>query len=115
MPLRLKLLHGAVALALLCAASLCQALPISYWTLDDGAGIVATNSIAGGPNADLRNGPTWVAGRFGNAISFDGVNDYLNVVQNISETQNTVSLWVRSTASGAMFSVNQPEQGGASE
>ncbi len=115
LPPKFPLYFYALLFAALLAQSLGHAAPISYWTLDDGAGIVAVNSVPGGPNADLRNGPTWVAGRFGNAISFDGANDYLGVAQNISETAHTVSMWVKTSAGGSLFSVNQPEQGGAND
>ena len=44
------------------------------------------------------NGPTWVAGKYGNGLSFDGANDNLTVPNsaslNISGSALTLSMWI---------------------
>jgi Concanavalin A-like lectin/glucanases superfamily len=56
---------------------------VSYWKLDETAGIIAYDS-AGSNNGTLQNGPVWTMGKFGGALSFDGVNDYVDVPDNAS-------------------------------
>lgn len=51
------------------------------------------------------NGPTFIAGKFGNAISLDGSNDYVSVIN--SDTLNfgtgdfTIAAWIKRQAIGA--------------
>ncbi len=52
---------------------------IGHWALDDGAGMVATDST-GTANGALVSGPVWQAvGRIGGALAFDGVDDLLDL------------------------------------
>jgi fibro-slime domain-containing protein len=51
---------------------------VAYWKLDDGAGTTASDE-EGLNNGMLKNGPTWVAGKEGSAVHFDGTNDYVEV------------------------------------
>lgn len=37
------------------------------------------HDVSGNRNHGTLNGPTWVGGRYGHALDFDGVNDYVNV------------------------------------
>jgi hypothetical protein len=51
----------------------------------------------------LTNGPTWTTGRYGNAISFDGVNDFVTAPDSASldlTTTGTIEAWVRLNAVG---------------
>jgi len=59
----------------------------AYWRMNSGIGTTAWDS-SNDNNGDLYNGsascydqdcPKWVYGRFGQALQFDGVNDYINV------------------------------------
>jgi hypothetical protein len=59
--------------------------------MDEGSGNIAYDYSGNGNNGALYNGssicsnpptpgcPTWVDGKIGNALSFDGVNDYVNI------------------------------------
>src|SRR3989338_8630665 len=51
---------------------------VAYYKLDEGSGTTATDS-RGGYTGTLTNAPTWVTGKSGNAVSFDGVNDYVQL------------------------------------
>lgn len=42
-----------------------------------------------------------------NTVSFDGVNDYLNIPLNVSETAFTVAFWFKSSTGGGLFSATQ--------
>jgi hypothetical protein len=77
-----------------------QALMVSYWDFDEGSGITAFDSIDSNPGT-LVNGTAWTTGMHGNAVSFDGVNDYIEVSQssNLSITNAiTLEAWVNPTA-----------------
>ncbi|MDP3899542.1 MAG: LamG domain-containing protein [bacterium] len=89
------------------AAFLLYALPtradittglIHHWTFDEGSGSVAADS-AGSFTGTLTNGPVWTTGHSGNALSFDGVNDYVNLSTAALGVTNeiTVSAWVKAT------------------
>ncbi|MHB1484832.1 MAG: LamG domain-containing protein [Saccharofermentanales bacterium] len=67
--------------------------PIGLWNLNNDA-----NDSSGLNNGSLVNGPSYVAGKSGNAISLDGTNDYMNIpdAANLSGMpQLTLSCWVK--------------------
>jgi hypothetical protein len=84
--------------------------PIAAYSFDAGAGTVATDLSGSGHHGTLVNGPTWVAGRTGtgSALSFDGVNDYVQVSTLPQLPQWTISLWVRSPAAPAATGNSHP-------
>ena len=50
--------------------------PVAAYALSDGSGTTAADSSGNSLTADLLNGPAWTtSGRFGSALTFDGVND----------------------------------------
>ncbi|MCJ7491913.1 MAG: LamG domain-containing protein [Dehalococcoidia bacterium] len=51
---------------------------VAHWKLDEGSGTAAADSSGNG-NAGALYGPTWVAGRDGSALHFDGTDDYVEV------------------------------------
>jgi hypothetical protein len=75
---------------------------VGYWSFNEGAGTAAMDSSGNGNTGTLINGPTWVSGKSGTALSFDGADDYVE----IPETQSlnlssalTVSAWINNQAS----------------
>ncbi|MEW6027227.1 MAG: DUF2341 domain-containing protein [Planctomycetota bacterium] len=50
---------------------------VGFWPFTEGAGTTTYDRSGSGNNGTLTNGPTWTAGRYGNAPSFDGVDDYV--------------------------------------
>jgi alpha-mannosidase len=51
---------------------------VAAYSFQAGSGTIAQDLSGSGNHATLTNGPTWTAaGTYGNAISFDGVDDYL--------------------------------------
>jgi hypothetical protein len=50
---------------------------VGYWKLDENRGSIAFDSSGNNNNGILMNGPTWVNGKFGKALSFDGIDDYV--------------------------------------
>jgi hypothetical protein len=66
----------------------------AYWALDEGKGLTASDQSGNKRGGILANGPTWVNGRSGKAVSFDGVNDYINVGNfDLSGNQLTITAW----------------------
>ena len=81
-----------------------------WWKLDEPSGSVAADSSGNSLTGTLVNmdSSDWVAGRYGNALDFDGVNDYVTIPRSsVLETGNatthefTVSAWVKSDLIGA--------------
>jgi N-acetylneuraminic acid mutarotase len=69
---------------------------VGWWKFDEGSGTVAYDSSGNGNHGNLTNGPTWVSGKIGGALSFDGVNDHVrigNVLNNMSSS--CFSLWFK--------------------
>jgi Tfp pilus assembly protein PilX len=52
--------------------------PIAHWKLDDGTGLDAIDSV-GGHDGTLNGVPAWVVGNLGDALDFDGSNDYVDL------------------------------------
>ncbi|MHC4573778.1 MAG: S8 family serine peptidase [Planctomycetota bacterium] len=52
--------------------------PVAHWKLDEGQGDIAYDS-AGNNHGRLINGPTWTSGQINGGLSFDGINDYVDV------------------------------------
>ncbi len=73
--------------------------PLGYWKTDEGAGSTAYNSGSAGSVADgTISGATWTSsGKYGSALSYDGINDQTLVNSTLGLAKNTditVSLWV---------------------
>jgi len=79
--------------------------PVGYWKFDEGSGLKARDD-SGNNNDGIISGATWTDGKYGGAIQFDGVNDYvlisgkgsLNFTGNI-----TLSSWVKMKAVPATY------------
>ncbi len=75
--------------------------PVSHWRFDDGSGTVARDTA--GDNNAVVHGARWSTGVFGDALNFDGVNDYVEAVHHPSLDMTgelTIAAWVFLDASG---------------
>ena len=70
---------------------------VGWWKLDEVSGTSAADSSGNGSVGILQNGPSWATGKIGQALNFDGIDDFVEIpfgdwlnVNNI-----TVSLWVK--------------------
>jgi hypothetical protein len=73
--------------------------PTVHWKFDEGSGITAIDATGNGNTGTLYNSPTWVAGKYSNALSFDGSNDYV-YRSSLSTTVTgdcSISLWLNYT------------------
>jgi glucose/arabinose dehydrogenase/chitodextrinase len=68
------------------------------WGFNEASGTTTVDASANNNTATLVGGPTRVAGKYGNALSFDQVNDYLSVPNssslNFSGNAMTLSMWI---------------------
>jgi hypothetical protein len=71
---------------------------------NEGSGTTSADLASNGHTATLVNGPIWVAGKYGNALSFDGVDDQVSVANastiDLGSSNFTVMLWVKRNALG---------------
>jgi len=71
---------------------------VAHWTFDDGAGMVASNSVASGQPGALQgytDNSAWGAGQIGGSLSFDGQSQWVSVSDFAKpDTALTVSAWV---------------------
>ena len=70
---------------------------VGWWRLDEGTGTMAYDSSGMGNNGTLRGGPKWVAGVAGQALQFDGVDDFVEVPDDQSlrvYNEVTVMAWI---------------------
>ena len=98
-----------------------RALPsdqlVGYWKFDEGSGLVASDSSGNGNNGTLMNGAAWVTGISGGALSFDGSNDYVRVLNVTDFNFNqplTISAWLLLNDASSGGIVGQWGQGGLS-
>ncbi len=69
------------------------------WPLDENSGTIAYDSM--GVNDGTVNGASWTTGVNGSALSFDGVNDYMQIDDPVIDGYPfTVCAWIRTNASG---------------
>jgi len=75
--------------------------PVGYWKFDEGSETVASDSSGNGNTGTLMNGPQWVTGISGTALSFDGSNDYVSIPDSssldISGNQISIEFWMKPT------------------
>ena len=70
---------------------------VAYWKFDEGTGTTTADSSGNGNTGTLTNGPLWTAGRIGNALYFDGIDDNVTVPDSNSldlSNSFTLSAWV---------------------
>jgi cysteine-rich repeat protein len=81
-------------------SAFCQLEPyhgdlVAYWTMDESSGSIASDST-GVSDGTLQNmsAESWVAGHMGNALDFDGSDDYVSVGYIGTYERLTIALWV---------------------
>ncbi len=78
---------------------------VAAYSFDEGAGANA-NDLSGNANHGTLNGPAWTVGRFGQGLSFDGVDDVVSAADSNSldlTTGMTLEAWVKPTAGGSAW------------
>jgi parallel beta-helix repeat protein len=75
---------------------------VSYWNLDENGGIEASDSVGSNDGTiDISSGPTWTSGQIGSALSFDGVDDYVQISSPsdlpLGSSARTLEAWIYPT------------------
>src|SRR3989344_5578210 len=73
---------------------------VAAYAFDEGSGTTIEDSSGNNNTGTLTNGPTWTTGKIGGALSFDGVNDYVDLGNPLSlrpVNQITISAWINPT------------------
>jgi hypothetical protein len=81
---------------------------LGYWTFDEGTGNVVGDSGPDGINGTVNGAPVWVTGRFGGALQFDGVDDYVDTGNTENLPKWTICCWVKSDTAPASSSPTGP-------
>lgn len=77
---------------------------VGEWDFDEDSGSTAYDSSGFGNHGEIVSA-TRVSGRYGNALSFDGAEDYVSVPDNvvIEPSEITVEAWVKSSTSPGAY------------
>jgi concanavalin A-like lectin/glucanase superfamily protein len=81
---------------------------VGVWLLNEGSGNLAKDNSGHGYDADLMENPSWVAGRFGSALEFQG-GSYLeirNSAENLpfgSAEPFSITAWVKNQGGGTLM------------
>lgn len=72
---------------------------VGYWKFDEGVGKVAFDRTKSENHGILINDPKWVDGKYGQAIEFDGIDDFVSIPDSPSlRVQNfTLAAWIYMT------------------
>jgi len=71
--------------------------PILYYKLEEGFGTTVNDSSGNNNNAIFYDNPSWITGKFGKGLGFDGQNDFIEATQLINLDNNpfTFSTWYK--------------------
>lgn len=67
---------------------------IAYWKFDEGSGSRVQDNSGNGNDGTIQ-GARWATGRFGKALSFDGVDDYVELSTPWTGEPNTFECWLK--------------------
>jgi hypothetical protein len=73
---------------------------VGWWTFDgkDISGVQTYDRSGNGNCGILTSGPVQTIGKIGQALQFDGVDDYIDISSNIAPTAVTLSAWVKANS-----------------
>ncbi|MDD4062224.1 MAG: LamG domain-containing protein [Candidatus Pacebacteria bacterium] len=85
---------------------------VGHWKFDEGSGTTAYDASGNENHGTLFNGPTWVDGKMGEALDFDGDNDYIDlgdvkIPSNLTEV--SLGAWVKTPISSGHHRVFSKE------
>jgi uncharacterized repeat protein (TIGR01451 family) len=74
--------------------------PVAYWNFHENTGTTAYNSYGVSTiNGTLTGGPVWSTGKYGTALTFDGVDDYISIPDSTTLSPDlgtyTISSWIK--------------------
>ena len=75
---------------------------VAAYAFNEGSGTTTADASGHSLAGTLVNGPTWTAGKYGNAVNFDGVDDFVNL-GNPAALQMTGSMTISGWINAAAF------------
>ncbi len=89
---------------------------VGWWRFDEGSGTLAGDSSGNG-NTGTIFGCSWVSGKYGDALSFDGLTSYVDGGNNLVFNSNTfsIALWFKTTTVAPSFQSIFTKSGVASD
>ena len=75
---------------------------VGIWLFDEGTGKTATDLSGNGNDGELKEGAKWEDGQFGQAVIFDGKDDYVEIAPSplFNQEEFTVTFWMHPTSVG---------------
>lgn len=75
---------------------------VGIWLFDEGKGETTKDLSVNKNDAELKEGTKWEKGKFGNAVAFDGIDDYVEILPSplYNPEKFTVTFWMYPTAIG---------------
>ena len=90
---------------------------VGIWLFDEGSGEVTKDYSGNGNDGTLVNGPAWTSGKFGQALQFDGVDDYVEIptspLLDPGLGDMTYTAWIKTDVEADLYLYHNP--GGGSE
>lgn len=81
--------------------------PLAWWSFSENTGATTADSSGQGNTGTLVGAPTWVPGKVGSGLSFDGVNDYVlaphSASLNVQNPPLSLSAWVYPRSNSTVF------------
>ncbi|MBD3184775.1 hypothetical protein GF312_21010 [Candidatus Poribacteria bacterium] len=97
----LTMLLAAIIMSVPVYAEIDPATIVAFWNLDDGAGKTAEDTSGNGLDADFFGDPKWIDGKVNKALSFNGVDDYIEASEMQTPATGTFACWFRRTGAGS--------------
>ena len=82
------------------------ATPVAEWKMDEGVGTSIIDTSGNNNTGTLYNSPLWVQGKIGQALNFDGTDDFIQITNSISLQQTgnyTLETWFKPINNTAVF------------
>ena len=81
-----------------------SATPIGQWKFDEGSGTTAGDSSGLGHDGTLVGGPLWTTGKLGQGLSFDGVDDRVDVAHaaDLDAYPLSVAAWFKTSSTSGV-------------
>jgi hypothetical protein len=69
---------------------------MAHWAFNEQSGAVATDLSGNGHNGMIEGAPNWVPGVAGSALEFDGIDDFVEIGENLLDNlmEFSITLWV---------------------
>jgi hypothetical protein len=85
---------------------------LGIWHFDEGSGTIAYDETDNNNDGTLKNGISWTTGKYGKALSFDGVDDYVDTpLLQSGVTQYTIEAWINTTSSRGIIAQDRGSTG----